>query len=206
MRFFPALLCIASLIFVPAALAAQKPSARAPAKAPAQTTDKPAAPAEKVYLESEVSFDEVNQAAYDNQGVPISGTIQGFYPNGRLAWTTQWLDGKLHGITRGYYENRKLKEETTWVNGKMNGLARWYDQAGKLRRESMFEDDKDLAAPAGAQAAESSEDKAGDAPAGQDPVHNAPAGQDKAGDAPAGQGAAGDAPVGQDAAPEEKAR
>jgi hypothetical protein len=176
MRFFPALLCIASLIFVPAALAAQKPGAQTPVPTAAKS-------AEKIYLESEVFFDEVNQSAYDNEGVPVSGTIQGFYPNGRLAWTTQWLDGKLHGITRSYYKNRKLKEETTWVNGKMNGLARWYDDAGNLRRETLFEDDKDLAAPA--------DDHAEDASAVQDKAADAPAGQeDKAGDAPADQSAA----------------
>jgi len=129
MRFFSALPLIFSLAFAPCAFAAQ------------------VQPAEQIYLESEVHIDEVEQFARDMAGIPINGTIQGFYPNGRLAWETQWLDGKLHGIIRSYHDNRQLKEETTWVNGKLHGQAKWYDKEGNLLRETIFENDKDLAAP-----------------------------------------------------------
>jgi antitoxin component YwqK of YwqJK toxin-antitoxin module len=113
MRFSFALPLILSLALAPSAFAAQKHGAKAPDK-----------PLERVYLETEVTIDEVYQFARDKDGLPISGTIQSFYPNGRLAWETQWVNGKLHGTTRGYYENRKMKEETTWMNGKLNGPAK----------------------------------------------------------------------------------
>jgi hypothetical protein len=162
MRLFSALLLILSLAFVSSALAAQKGGAKAPTQAPAS-----AQPAEQIYLESEVFFDEVNQFARDKDGISISGTIQSFYPNGRLAWETQWVNGRLHGITKGYDENRKLKEETTWVNGKLNGPARWYDEEGNVRRETMYEDDKDLSAP--------DESQEQDASAGQGEAKELPA-------------------------------
>ena len=147
MRAFSALLLI--FAFVSSAFAAETSGA------PAKT-----GPVEQIYLESEVVFDSVEHTAYDRDGIPISGTIQGFFSNGRLAWETQWVEGKLHGVTRNYYENRKLKEETTWVNGKLHGPARWYDEQGNLRREIVYENDKDPSAPAEVQGQ--------DAPAGQD--------------------------------------
>jgi hypothetical protein len=157
MRLIPALLLILGLALVPSApsaFAAQKQGAKTPVK-------KPDKPIEHVYLESEVYIDEIDQIARDQDGLVISGTIQNFYPNGRLAWETQWVGGKLHGVTRGYYENRKLKEETVWVNGKLHGPAKWYDEQGKLRRETMYEDGKDPADPA-----ENREKDASDAPEG----------------------------------------
>lgn len=173
MRFFSTLLLI--FLLASPAFAAQKRSA-APVK-------KPVRPVEQIYLESEVVIDPIDQIAYDQDGIPLSGTIQGFYQNGRLAWETQWMEGKLHGVTRHYFNNRKLQEETTWVNGKMHGPARWYDEQGKLRREIVYENDKDPSAPAEAQA------------------EDAPAGNEKEPPAPA-EAQAQDAPAGQDKAPE----
>ena len=134
MRFFSALSLILSLVLVSSAIAAQQQGA--------------AAPTEQIYLESEVLFDEVEQLAIDRDGILVTGTVQSFYQNGRLAWETQWVAGRLNGVTRGYHENRNLKEETTWVGGKMHGPARWYNEDGKLIRETMYENDRDLAAPA----------------------------------------------------------
>jgi len=155
MRLFSILPLILSLLLVSSAFAAQKTGVKKPAI-------KPAAPTEQIYLDSEVDLDPIGQTAKDRDGLPISGTVQNFYPNGRLAWETQWVEGKLHGVTRGYYENRKLMEETTWVNGKLHGPARWYDEQGNLRRETLYENDKDLSAPAGQGEAQESgdEDKA----------------------------------------------
>ena len=146
MRFFPVLL-ILGLFLVPSAFAAKKSGGKAPA-------ERGKTPVEQVYLESEVIFDPIEQTAADQDGVPINGTIRSFYPDGRPAWETQWVDGKLHGVTRGWYENRKLREETTWVNGKMHGPARWYDGEGRLRRETLYENDQDTAAPAPAEQGE----------------------------------------------------
>ena len=148
MRVFSVLLLILTL--ASSAFAAHKHAT--PAK-------KPNTPAERVYLETEVLIDTIEHIAYDQDGIPLSGTIQGFYPNGRLAWETQWVEGKLHGVTRNYDENRKLKEETTWVNGKLHGPARWYDEQGNLRREIVYENDRDPSAPA--------ELQQGDAPTGR---------------------------------------
>ena len=157
MRVFSVLLLI--FIFASCAFAAQKPGAKAPAKTPAPQAEQMT---EQVYLESEVVFDPIEHSAYDQDGIPISGTIQGFYPSGRLAWETQWVEGKLHGVTKSYYENRRLKEETTWVNGKLHGPAKWYDEQGKLRREVVYENDKDPSASAEVQeeAAPVGQDKA----------------------------------------------
>ena len=165
MRFFFVLLLIFGLALVPSAFAAQKQGLKRPVKTPDS-------PVERIYLDSEVNFDEANKFARDKDGISISGTIQSFYPNGRLAWETQWVSGRLHGVTRGYYENRKLKEETTWINGKLNGSARWYDQKGALLRETIYENDKDLAAPA--------ETREKDASAEQNETRDAPADQSKA--------------------------
>ena len=162
MRIFFALLLILGLALAMSAFAAQTKNAKAPAKNPV----------EQIYLESEVVFDQASQFARDKDGISVNGTIQSFYPNGRLAWETQWVNGKLHGITKGYYENRKIKEETTWVNGKMHGPARWYDEAGNLRRETVYENDKDLSAP--------DEEQKNDASAEQIGDNDAPATRDKA--------------------------
>ena len=159
MRVISALLLILSMACA-SAFAAQKKGATAPAQTPKQS-------AEQIYLDSEVAIDEINQFARDQDGIAITGTIQNFYPNGRLAWETQWVNGRLHGITRGYYENRKIKEETTWVNGKLNGPARWYNAEGTLLRETVYENDKDLkdlTAPDAAQKKDGAADQ-GNAPA-----------------------------------------
>ena len=145
MRVFSVLPLILALALASSALAAQKPVAKAPVK-------KPEKPIEQVYMVTEVELDEVNQFACDLDGAPITGTIQTFYSNGRLAWATQWVEGKLHGITRGYYENRQIKEETTWVAGKLHGPARWYDEKGSLLRETVYENDTDPSAPVETQA------------------------------------------------------
>ena len=134
MRFFLALSLILSLALVSSAIAAQQQGASAPVKTSA----------EQIYLESEIVFDEMEQLAVDRNGILVTGTIQSFYQNGRLAWETQWVEGKLHGITRGYHENRTLKEETMWVDGKLHGLAKWYDESGNLIRETMYENGRDL--------------------------------------------------------------
>ena len=153
MRVFSVLPLIVGLVLVSSALAAtQKPGAKAPVKNPEK-------PVEQVYMVTEVELDEVNQFARDLDGVPITGTIQTFYSDGRLAWATQWVGGKLHGVTRGYYENRQIKEETTWVAGKLHGPARWYDEKGTLLRETVYENDIDPSAPV--------ETQTKDAPAGQ---------------------------------------
>ena len=141
MRVFSVLPLILGLLLVSSALAAQKPGAKAPEKTLAK-------PVEQIYLDTEVDIDQINQFARDQDGAPITGTIQIFYSNGRLAWATQWVEGKLHGVTRGYYENRKLKEETTWVGGKLHGPAKWYDDKGTLLRENVYENDIDPSAPA----------------------------------------------------------
>ena len=164
MRLFFVLPFILSLVLAVSAFAAKKHSVKAPAKEP----DKPI---EQLYLQTEVDIDEVYQFARDKDGLPISGTIQSFYPSGRLAWETQWVNGKLHGITRGYYENRKIKEETTWVNGKLRGPARWYDEKGKLLGETLHEDDTDQVVP------DNIQEK--DASSGRDDANNTPADQEK---------------------------
>ena len=168
MRLFSVLPLILSLLLVSSAFAAQKAGVKKPAtptdraaqkagvKKPAIT---PVTPTEQIYMDSEVDIDPIEQTAKDRAGLPVSGTIQSFYPNGRLAWATQWVEGKLHGVTRGYYENRNLMEETTWVNGKLHGPARWYDEQGNLRRETLYENDKDLSAPAGQDEAQESADE-----------------------------------------------
>ena len=170
MRVFSVLPFILSLILVSSVFAAQKSGAKAPAKTPAKSI-------EQIYLDTEVEIDQIHQFASDLDGIPITGTIQTFYPNGRLAWETQWVDGKLHGITRGYYENRKLKEETVWVGGKLHGPARWYDDKGKLLRETVYENDIDPSAPAGVQAEGASAETQTDPQA-----EGASAGQGEAGD------------------------
>ena len=168
MRAFSALLLI--FVLVVPAFAAEK------SDAPAKT-----GPVEQIYLESEVVFDSIEHAAYDRDGMPVSGTIQGFFPNGRLAWETQWVDGKLHGVIKNYYENRRLKDESTWVDGKMHGPARWYTEQGKLRGEIVYENDKDPSARAGEQEKDASAGNDGEpsAPAAVQ-EQDAPAGEDKA--------------------------
>ena len=160
MRFFSVLLLIFSLLPLSSALAAQKSGGKEPAKTPAA----PAAPTERIYLDVEVYIDPIEQIAVDQNGRPISGTIQKFYSSGRLASETQWVDGRLHGVTRNYYENRTLMEETTWVNGQLHGPARLYDETGALRRENMYENGRDLSAPAGPDAAQgqSAQDQSAD--------------------------------------------
>jgi len=114
----------------------------------AQQADQPA-PAGTIYLDSDVFVDPLEQIARDRDGVPITGVMRNYYPSGRLAWQTEWLDGKLHGVTRGYFESGQLMEETTWVNGKLHGPAKWYDEQGNLRREAMYDNDKETSASAG---------------------------------------------------------
>jgi hypothetical protein len=170
MRFFSALLFIFCLVFAPSAFAAQKQGVKAPVKEPANTPEKtPDKPGEKIYLESEVEIDAIYQFARDHDGISVSGTVQSFYPSGRLAWETQWMNGKLHGVTRGYYENRTIREETTWVNGKLSGPARWYDEKGNLLRETVHEagDDPAASGETREQGVSAEQGEARDAPADQ---------------------------------------
>lgn len=50
--------------------------------------------------------------------------------------------GEIDGELKGYYENGKLKYSSSYINGKKNGHYKDFDQNGNLTEERLYENDR----------------------------------------------------------------
>ena len=63
---------------------------------------------------------------------PLNGTIVTPANKYYGKKTTQWVDGKKHGVHREYYKNGQFKEELHYKNGNHDGLTtRWHENGNK---------------------------------------------------------------------------
>ncbi|MDR1912530.1 MAG: toxin-antitoxin system YwqK family antitoxin [Helicobacteraceae bacterium] len=74
----------------------------------------------------------------DKEGKPITGVINSYYKNGKLASTLPYKNGKKEGTLKIYWESGKLKEETVFINGLKEGGAKGYNEDGSLDYESVY--------------------------------------------------------------------
>lgn len=72
-------------------------------------------------------------------GKPFTGTSQSFYPNGQMASSIEYRQGKKHGLYRKWYEDGLLSFESEYLDGKQHGTARTWWRNGILRSESNFQ-------------------------------------------------------------------
>jgi hypothetical protein len=57
-----------------------------------------------------------------------------YYPNGKLKFERNYINGKQEGITKVYFESGKLEAERNYKNGKLEGLEKEYYESGELKR------------------------------------------------------------------------
>lgn len=48
---------------------------------------------------------------------------RGYYPNGKLEWKRNFVNGQLNGVSKLYYKNGKIRKRENWVNGLRHGLC-----------------------------------------------------------------------------------
>ncbi len=58
-------------------------------------------------------------------------------------WVSQWVDGKLNGVSRSYYKIGKLRKEIHYENGKEDGIMREYYKSGQLKSEVHYQNGKE---------------------------------------------------------------
>lgn len=61
------------------------------------------------------------------------------YPNGLLWSTSEYKDGKRHGLTTSYYQNGQLRYTGFYKNDKKSGLWFFYNEDGSFEKEVNFD-------------------------------------------------------------------
>lgn len=62
-----------------------------------------------------------------------------YYPNGKLEYVGQFLNGVEHGVWTYYYENGTKKYVEHWANGVEHGVHYDYSPDGQIYRELHYE-------------------------------------------------------------------
>jgi antitoxin component YwqK of YwqJK toxin-antitoxin module len=63
---------------------------------------------------------------------PLTGTVVGFYENGRLESRRNYKDGKMDGLQEEFYENGQLHYRENYKDGKREGLYEEFYRRGQL--------------------------------------------------------------------------
>ena len=71
----------------------------------------------------------------------MSGTVESFYPSGKLSAVSTLKNGALNGETKAYYENGKLRFTGNYKDNKFDGIITSYSENGEINRQSEFKDD-----------------------------------------------------------------
>ena len=71
----------------------------------------------------------------------MSGTVESFYPNGKLSAISNLKNGALNGETKAYYENGKLRFTGNYKDNKFDGIITSYSENGEISRQSEFKED-----------------------------------------------------------------
>ena len=50
-----------------------------------------------------------------------------------------YYKGEIDGEIKSYYENGKLRYSSPYINGKKNGHYKAYDESGNLKEELLYE-------------------------------------------------------------------
>ena len=71
----------------------------------------------------------------------MSGTVEVFYPNGKLNAISNLKNGALNGETKAYYENGKLRFTGNYKDDKFDGIITSYSENGEITKQSEFKED-----------------------------------------------------------------
>jgi len=71
----------------------------------------------------------------------MSGTVESFYPNGKLSAISNLKNGALNGETKAYYENGKLRFSGNYKDNKFDGIITSYSENGEINHQSEFKED-----------------------------------------------------------------
>ena len=76
----------------------------------------------------------------------LKGLLEGekiiYYPNGKIAETSNYKNGKLEGPNLIYSETGKLISSFTYSNDELHGTAKYYDADGNLASEGNYQHDR----------------------------------------------------------------
>ena len=71
----------------------------------------------------------------------MNGTVESFYPSGKLSAISNLKNGALNGETKAYYENGKLRFTGNYKDNKFDGIITSYSENGEIDRQSEFKED-----------------------------------------------------------------
>jgi antitoxin component YwqK of YwqJK toxin-antitoxin module len=66
------------------------------------------------------------------------GLYQSFHPNGKIFRESNYVNGKLHGVTKTYYESGALESTETMQNGIFEGPYQKFYENGKVSNEGQY--------------------------------------------------------------------
>ena len=85
-----------------------------------------------------------NPPLYTNTTLDIktlNGTVESFYPSGKLSAISNLKNGTLNGETKAYYENGKLRFKGNYKDNKFDGIITSYSENGEIDHQSEFKED-----------------------------------------------------------------
>ena len=74
-------------------------------------------------------------------GVPFTGKVQAFYPNGNLEVEEEYVDSHKHGRQVSYYENGQIEEDYYQRFNYFYGISRTYYPNGTLKSQTEYNDE-----------------------------------------------------------------
>ena len=97
---------------------------------------------EEIILQQEDSRLSTQHGVLYFHETPFTGQTVEYYENGKLAYTTPYVDGKEEGMAEGWFANGVKMEERFYKEGKKEGKHRGWWENGSLRFEYDFDDDR----------------------------------------------------------------
>jgi len=78
---------------------------------------------------------------YNEKG-ELEGEKQVFYKNGAIAERSNYIGGKLSGLSFWYAENGMVLKAFNYKNDELDGVCKYYDNSGVLEAEGAYKSDR----------------------------------------------------------------
>ncbi|MCB0445838.1 MAG: toxin-antitoxin system YwqK family antitoxin [Gelidibacter sp.] len=78
---------------------------------------------------------------YNDEGL-LNGERFVYYENGQIAEQTNYVNGKIEGVSKWFSENGVVIKEFNYKNGQLQGVSKYYDSEGQLLAEGNYNNDQ----------------------------------------------------------------
>lgn len=86
--------------------------------------------------------DELMTLEHYNDKGNLDGERFVYYPNGQVAESQNYINGKLHGASIWYSLKNVILKEFIYVDGELHGMSKYYNPRGELIAEGLYKRDK----------------------------------------------------------------